>query len=87
MTDVETAKEMVRINAATNYHPCGTCAMMKEEIGGVVDARLRVYGTSGVRVCDASVLPVVPRGNILASVYAWAERGAEILVGEVRDRK
>lgn len=87
MTDLDQAKEMIRINSATNYHPCGTCAMMKEELGGVVDAHLRVYGTSGVRVCDAAVLPVVPRGNILASVYAWAEKAAEILVREERERE
>lgn len=39
-------------------HPLGTAAMMARELGGVVNSRLRVYGTSNVRVCDASVVPL-----------------------------
>ncbi|TVY73267.1 Dehydrogenase citC [Lachnellula suecica] len=69
--------------AATNYHPAGTCAMMREELGGVVDEELRVYGTANVRVCDASVFPILPRGNILSTVYAVAEKGADIIRSEV----
>jgi choline dehydrogenase-like flavoprotein len=79
---LEQAKEILPINSATNYHPCGTCSMMREELGGVVDATLRVYGTRNVRVCDASVLPVIPRGNILTAVYAYAEKAVEIIVRE-----
>jgi len=84
MTTLEQAKEILPINSATNYHPCGTCSMMKEELGGVVDERLRVYGTRNVRVCDASVLPVIPRGNILTAVYAYAEKAAEVIVRDVK---
>ena len=57
--------------------------MMRENLGGVVDGKLRVYGVSNVRVCDASVLPVIPRGNILTAVYAYAEKAAEIICKEV----
>jgi choline dehydrogenase-like flavoprotein len=39
-------------------------------------------GTKGLRVCDASVLPVVPRGNVLAAVYGWAEKLVEIILRE-----
>jgi choline dehydrogenase-like flavoprotein len=84
ITSLEQAKEILPINSATNYHPCGTCSMMREELGGVVDERLMVYGTRNVRVCDASVLPVIPRGNILTAVYAYAEKAAEIIVREVQ---
>jgi choline dehydrogenase-like flavoprotein len=56
--------------------------MMREGFGGVVDGGLRVYGTSGVRVCDASVLPVIPRGNILSAVYGWGEKASEIIIKE-----
>ena len=79
IASLEDAKGLLAINAATNYHPCGTCAMMREELGGVVDAKLRVYGTANVRVCDASVLAVIPRGNILSAVYAFAEKAADII--------
>ncbi|OAK95280.1 alcohol oxidase [Phaeosphaeriaceae sp. SRC1lsM3a] len=84
LTSIEDAKKILPINSATNYHPCGTCSMMKEELGGVVDAQLRVYGTLNVRVCDASVLPIIPRGNILSAVYAFAEKAAEMICKEAR---
>jgi choline dehydrogenase-like flavoprotein len=58
------------------YHPVGTCA-----IGTVVDEQLRVNGVEGLRVVDASVMPVVPRGNTNAPVIAIAERAADLLKG------
>jgi len=82
---LEDAKAILPGNSATNYHPVGTCSMMREELGGVVDSALRVYGTANVRVCDASVLPVEPRGNVLAAVYGFAEKFCEIYVGEMED--
>lgn len=82
LTSLEDARNILRINSATNYHPCGTCSMMREDLEGVVDERLRVYGTKNLRVCDASVLPIVPRGNILTAVYAFAEKAVEIIVRE-----
>ncbi|EMD85761.1 hypothetical protein COCC4DRAFT_34694 [Bipolaris maydis ATCC 48331] len=84
VTSLEDAKEILPINSATNYHPCGTCSMMREDIGGVVDEQLAVYGTKNVRICDASVLPIIPRGNILTAVYAFAEKAAEIIVRETK---
>ena len=82
ISSLEDAKQRLPINSATNYHPSSTCSMMREDLGGVVDDRLRVYGTKNVRVCDASVLPVIPRGNILTAVYAFAEKAAEIICRE-----
>ncbi|WP_426434538.1 GMC family oxidoreductase [Bradyrhizobium genosp. P] len=61
----------------TNYHPSGTCA-----IGGVVDADLRILGTKGLRVVDASVMPSIVRGNTNAAVIAIAEKAADILLGK-----
>jgi choline dehydrogenase len=60
------------------YHPVGTCAM-----GTVVDEQLRVQGLDGLRVVDASVMPVVPRGNTNAPTIAIAERAADLLKGVV----
>jgi choline dehydrogenase len=58
------------------YHPVGTCA-----IGSVVDEQLRVAGTEGLRVIDASVMPTVPRGNTNAPTIAIAERAADLIKG------
>lgn len=79
MRATETVKGAIRKYGATNYHPCGTCSMAKAGLGGVVDGELRVWGTSNLRICDASVFPIIPRGNILTTVYAVAESGAEMI--------
>ncbi|KAK2010019.1 alcohol oxidase [Colletotrichum eremochloae] len=73
-------KDAIKRYGATNYHPCGTCAMMEDGLGGVVDADLRVKGTSNLRVCDASIFPIIPRGNILTTVYAVAEKASEFIL-------
>lgn len=84
---LEEAREAVKNGYIPHYHVCGTAAMMPREAGGVVDARLRVYGTRGLRVVDASVFPLIPRGNIQSDVYAVAERAADVLKEEWMERQ
>lgn len=84
---LDEAKSAIRRYGATNYHPCGTCAMMASADEGVVDGSLGVYGTSNLRVCDASVFPIIPRGNILTTVYAVAEKAAEIILREYSEER
>ncbi|KAH1496805.1 hypothetical protein LV164_007810 [Aspergillus fumigatus] len=79
--DLERAKELVKDRLFTCFHPAGTCAMLPREMGGVVDDQLRVYGTRNLRVVDASVFPLEPAGNIQATVYAVAERAADLIIG------
>ncbi|KAF2168548.1 GMC oxidoreductase [Zasmidium cellare ATCC 36951] len=69
----------VRDNLQSEYHPCGTAAMLPKEKGGVVDEKFRVYGVDGLRVVDASVFPLIPRANLQTLVYAVAERAVEFL--------
>jgi choline dehydrogenase-like flavoprotein len=63
----------------SNYHYISTAAMMAQELGGVVDSEHLVYGTANVRVVDASVLPFQVSGHLTSTLYALAERAAEII--------
>ena len=74
LLDLEQAKKEVKRTCLTEYHPCGTCAM-----GEVVDERLRVRGVKGIRVVDASIFPNHISGNIMATVYAVAEKAADLV--------
>lgn len=64
------------------FHPGGTCAMLKFEDGGCVDNELRLYGSRGrVRVVDASIFPVIPSAHTQSTVYAVAEKAADLIKG------
>ena len=71
---LEGAKKLVKDVSMSNYHPCETCALPPRERGGVVDDRLRVFGVKGLRVCDASIMLAIPRGNIMFSVLQLQRR-------------
>jgi choline dehydrogenase len=49
----------------------------------VVDSELRVHGVQGLRVVDASVMPVIPGGNTHAPTVMVAERAADLILGRV----
>jgi choline dehydrogenase len=70
--------EFVRMSATTFFHPAGTCRMGADE-GAVVDAQLRVYGVTGLRVADASVMPSVTTGNTNAPTVMIGEKAAEMI--------
>ncbi len=70
--------EHARNQTQTLYHPVSTCAMGTGE-DAVVDPELRVRGVDGLRVVDASVMPVVPRGNTNAPTIMVAEKAAELI--------
>nr|CAD7257710.1 unnamed protein product [Timema shepardi] len=63
-------------------HQVGTCAMGRSEMDSVLDSRLRVHGLKGLRVVDASAIPMVPSGNINAPIIMLAERGADFIKQE-----
>ncbi|KAG2122357.1 hypothetical protein DEU56DRAFT_832517 [Suillus clintonianus] len=75
LSDGELA-DIVRDRVETLYHPVGTCAMGP---GGVVDSNLRVNGTQGLRVCDASVFPKLVSGHPTGAVIATAEKLADVI--------
>jgi choline dehydrogenase-like flavoprotein len=63
-----------RETGLTVHHPCGTCA-----IGQVVDTDLRVYGTEGLRVIDASVMPTIVGGATNAASIMIGERSRDLI--------
>jgi choline dehydrogenase len=85
-TDAE-VREFIRRDLGTLFHPVGTCAMggdsrlAASKLTSVVDPELRVRGVERLRVVDASVMPVVPRGNTNAPTIAIAERAADLIIG------
>ncbi|KAF2197697.1 glucose-methanol-choline oxidoreductase-like protein [Delitschia confertaspora ATCC 74209] len=79
--DLDKAKEYLKLSGTTNYHSVGTCAMAPKESGGVVDSEFKVYGVGGLRVVDASVIPLVPQSNTQSLVYAIAEGAADVIRG------
>ncbi|KDQ20130.1 hypothetical protein BOTBODRAFT_27544 [Botryobasidium botryosum FD-172 SS1] len=67
----------------TSWHTAGTCSMLPRDKGGVVDSRLKVYGTTNVRVVDLSVIPLHIMAHTQATVYALAEQAADIIKGVI----
>ncbi|KAK4044308.1 L-sorbose 1-dehydrogenase [Parachaetomium inaequale] len=76
---LDEARRFVRETAIGAMHVTGTCSMMPREKGGVVDPRLRVYGTRNLRVVDASIMPFTTRANTMATVYGIAEKAADMI--------
>ncbi|WVR03979.1 hypothetical protein IAU60_000978 [Kwoniella sp. DSM 27419] len=63
---------------ASVHHPIATCSMMSQDLGGVVGSDLRVYGTSNLRIVDASVLPIQFSAHLSATLYGLAENAADM---------
>lgn len=68
----------------TMWHPSGTARMgNKKDKNAVVDSKLKVigvHGKPGLRISDASAFPQVPTGNPQCTVYALADRAAQIII-------
>ncbi|MER5793387.1 GMC family oxidoreductase N-terminal domain-containing protein [Streptomyces sp. NPDC001980] len=76
--DDEQLAAYLRRNLRSYSHYAGTCRTGTDE-AAVVDPALRVRGVGGLRVADASVMPASISANTNATVYAVAERAADLL--------
>ena len=78
----EAIVDALRLTGTTGYHAVGTCRM-GSDASAVVDPQLRVIGTEGLRVVDASVMPMVPTGNTNAPTVMVAEKAADLIRASV----
>jgi len=74
----------IRTACSTFFHTCGTARMGNDSMS-VVDERLAVRGIKGLRIADASVIPIIPSCNTHASVTMIGERAADFILNSARD--
>ena len=74
----EDLADYARNSLQSYHHQVGTCKMGRDEFA-VVDHELKVHGIDGLRVIDASIMPIVPTGNTNAPTYMVAEKGADMV--------
>lgn len=78
----EEIKEYLRASCITEWHPSCTCKMGYDAMS-VVDPQLRVRGTSGLRVIDASIMPKIVNANLMATVIMIGEKGADMVLRDM----
>ena len=72
----------IRETALPVWHASGTSAMRPRNDGGVVDSNLKVYGVKGLRIADASIMPIIPDQHTQGPVYMIAEKVASLIRAE-----
>ncbi|KAJ4344337.1 hypothetical protein N0V95_006128 [Ascochyta clinopodiicola] len=80
-TDDEIIHALIEKKAlhSTWAHQLGTCSMLPERYGGCVGSDLRVYGTKKLSIVDASIIPLIPATHLQATMYAIAEKAADLI--------
>lgn len=78
--DGEVMDDFIREWGDTGYHPSSTCRMGTDD-RAVVAPDGRVCGVSGLRICDASIMPSIVSGNLNAPVMMMAEKISDLIRG------
>ncbi|KAF9463402.1 hypothetical protein BDZ94DRAFT_1259269 [Collybia nuda] len=72
-------EEFVMNNVNGGYHTVGTASLLPRAKNGVVDSRLKVYGTANIRVADLSIMPLLLSAHTQPAAYAIGEIAANII--------
>jgi choline dehydrogenase len=80
LRDPAGVRAWIRRTVGGYWHPAGTCRIgAARDPGAVTSPRLRVYGITGLRVADASIMPLIPNAPLNATVLAIAEKAADLI--------
>ena len=79
LDDDDDIEQAIREEADTVYHPVGTCKMGSDEMS-VVNNRLKVHKTKGLRIVDASIMPTLVGGNTNAPTIMIGEKASDIIL-------
>ncbi|KIY64352.1 GMC oxidoreductase [Cylindrobasidium torrendii FP15055 ss-10] len=82
---VQTDEEIdawVKGSLSSTWHAIGATSMLPKEKGGVVDTKLKVYGTKNIRVADLSVVPLHIAAHTLATAYVIGQYASEVIRAE-----
>lgn len=83
LADDSVIEEWIRDTVLGHWHASCTCRMgASDDPGAVTDPSARVYGVSGLRVCDASIFPIVPCANTNIPTYMVGEKVAATILAE-----
>ncbi|MEQ8352714.1 MAG: choline dehydrogenase [Leptospiraceae bacterium] len=81
--DVKTPEQILKWvadDAETALHPSGTCKMGRDDLAVVDPDTFKVHGMEGLRVVDASIMPIITNGNIYAPVVMMAEKASDAIL-------
>ncbi|KAL4819983.1 GMC oxidoreductase-domain-containing protein [Aspergillus spinulosporus] len=80
--NIEQRAEEVTKYFRPDYHALGTCSMMARELGAVIDATAKVYGTNGLRVIDGSIPPTQLSSHVMTVFCGMALKVADAILDD-----